>query len=243
MLYGETGSGKTTSILQSAPDPILYIATEPRSLQESINAAARSDVDLDVVNYEAWPELIEYVANRKNFDRYSTIVVDSYSHLMTVGLSVEIEDESFDARKEEDKTIKPITLQAKLTLEGYGGLASNMFRLTAALCRLSQFEGKIVIITALLVENPRYNRELAAAPSLKGKEFPANMPGFFDLIGKVETRKDGDGRIIYPPIVRFESPEGDFMAKFTGVRKPGAPGWGPLNLVKILKLNGKETQA
>ncbi|MBU0977382.1 MAG: hypothetical protein KKD18_03125, partial [Nanoarchaeota archaeon] len=67
-----------------------------------------------------------------------------------------------------------------------------------------------------------------------------NMPGFFDLIGKVETRKDENGNIVYPPLVKFESPDGDFMAKFTGVKKPGTLAWGPLNLTKILKFNGKE---
>ena len=35
LLYGATGVGKTTSILQTAQAPIMYIQTEPRSLKPS----------------------------------------------------------------------------------------------------------------------------------------------------------------------------------------------------------------
>jgi hypothetical protein len=31
LVYGNTGVGKTTSIFQSAPDPLLCVATEPRN--------------------------------------------------------------------------------------------------------------------------------------------------------------------------------------------------------------------
>lgn len=84
----------------------------------------------------------------------------------------------------------------KLSQEGFGSLSIWMFRLTAALGRLSQ-QGKVVIVTALLQEAPKWNRELAAASALKGREFPVNMSGFFDLIGLVEPRVDDDGNVIY----------------------------------------------
>ena len=92
--------------------------------------------------------------------------------------------------------------------------------------------GKCVIVTALLSENPRYNRELSAAPALRGREFPANVPGFFDLIGLVQIRTDGEGEIVYPPLVRFQSPDGSFLAKFTGT---GNRTEGPLNIQKIIE--------
>ena len=72
----------------------------------------------------------------------------------------------------------------------------------------------LVIVTALLAENPKWNRELAAAPALKGKEFPTNFPGFFDLIGLVQTRVNGEGDIVYPPAVHFKSEDDSFLAKF-----------------------------
>ena len=232
LLYGGTGVGKTCSSLQTAPDPVMYLQTEPRSLKPSLDAAGRTDLDIDVAVYEDWAGLIEFVANPRNFERHRTIVVDSYSHLMSVGLSTEIEDQAHEARTEKERAVKPLASQTKLSQEGYGALSSLMFRLTAALGKLSR-AGKIVIVTALLQESPKWNRELAAAPALKGREFPVNMPGFFDLIGLVEPRTDGDGKIVYPPRVRFQSPDDSFVAKWTGV---GNKTQGPLDISKILSL-------
>jgi hypothetical protein len=236
-IYGATGVGKTTSVIQSSPQPIMYIQTEPRSLKPSIDAANRPDLDIDVAVYEEWAGLMEFVASPKNFERHKTVVVDSYSHLMSIGLSSEIEDQAWEARDPREKELKPLVSQTKLSQEGYGGLASQMFRLTAALGKLSRM-GKIVIVTALLAENPKWNRELAAAPALKGREFPVNMPGFFDLIGLVEQRTDADGNIIYPPRVRFQSPDDSFVAKFTGV---GTKTQGPLDITKILSIGRSES--
>lgn len=238
LLYGPTGVGKTTTILQTAPEPIMYIQTEPRSLKPSLDATGRESIDVDVAVYEDFLGLMEFVAVPKNFERHRTVVVDSYSHLMSVGLSSEIEDQAFEARDPKEKLTKSLVMQTKMSLEGYGGLASHMFRLTAALGRLSR-AGKVVIVTALLAENPKWNRELAAAPALKGREFPVNMPGFFDLIGLVEPRTDAEGKIVYPPRVRFQSPDDSFVAKFTG---RGNVTSGPLNITKILSL-GKEKQS
>jgi hypothetical protein len=232
MLYGPTGVGKTVSILQSATDPVMYILTEPRSLKPSLDAAARPELDIDVAVYNDFPGLMEFVAAPSNFERHQTVVVDSYSSLMSIRLSTEIEDQHFEARSEKERQLKSLTSQVKLSQEGYGSLSSWMFRLTAALGRLSQ-AGKVVIVTALLAENPRWNRELAAAPALKGREFPINMPGFFDLIGMCEPRVDAEGKMQYPPRVRFQSPDDSFVAKWTGV---GSRTQGPLNISKILNL-------
>ena len=57
-LYGDTGAGKTTSVVQSAPDPICYIQTEPRSLKPSLDAANRPDLDIDVFGYENFYDLM-----------------------------------------------------------------------------------------------------------------------------------------------------------------------------------------
>ena len=230
LLYGPTGVGKTTSILQTSPEPILYIQTEPRSLKPSLDATGRENIDVDVAVYEDFLGLMEFVANPKNCERHRTVVVDSYSHLMSVGLSSEIEDQAFEARDPKEKLTKSLVMQTKMSLEGYGGLSSHMFRLTTALGKISRM-GKVVVVTALMAESPRWNRELAAAPALKGREFPINMPGFFDLIGLVEPRTDAEGKIVYPPRVRFQSPDDSFVAKFTGA---GTKTQGPLNINKII---------
>ena len=93
-LYGPTGVGKTTSILQSSPEPVLYIQTEPQSLKPSLDAANRPDLEINVAVYESWSGLMEFITNITNFEKYSTLVVDSYSHLMNIDLSSEITDES-----------------------------------------------------------------------------------------------------------------------------------------------------
>ena len=103
---------------------------------------------------------------------------------------------------------------------------------------MADLTGKVVIVTALLSESPKWDRELAAGPALKGREFPINMPGFFDMIGLVEPRTDDEGNIIYPPRVRFQSPDGSFVAKFTG---SGKQTQGPLNITKILNISERSS--
>jgi hypothetical protein len=232
MIYGDTGVGKTTSILQSAPDPLLYIATEPRNPKPSIDACGR-DIDMDVAQYTTWFDLMEFLQDPQNTERYTTVAIDSITYLMNVSLSGEIENEAFEAKTTEEKRRKPIVSQTKLSPEGYGGLSSQMFRLMKTIGRLSE-AGKIVIVTALLQQNPKWDHELAAAPALKGREFPTSMPGFFDLIGLVESRVDGNGKLIYPPMISFEVSDGAFLAKFTGT---GDKRTGPLDFIKMLKIN------
>jgi hypothetical protein len=83
---------------------------------------------------------------------------------------------------------------------------------------------------ALLEENPKFDRSLAAGPALGGKQFPKVLPGFCDFIGMIQDRIDVNGRNVYPPMAIFES-DGSFMSKWTGF--PG-PGKGPLDIQKIL---------
>lgn len=230
LLYGEAGVGKTVSILSGAPDPIAYIQAEPRSLAPSLEAANRPELDVEVMIAENFADLKESLSQPDIFARHKTIVTDSYSHLMNISLSAEIEDEAWDARTDEERSKKPLVSQSKMSMEGYGGLSSQMFRVTDLLCKYAT-QGKTVIVTARLQENPKWNRALSAAPALKGREFPTNMPGFFDLIGLVTPRVDEKGDIIYPPYVQFSSPDDSFIAKYTGA---GRRTEGPLNLEKIL---------
>jgi len=230
LLYGETGKGKTVTAIQTSPDPILYIQTEPRSLKPSLDAVNRPDLDMDITEYKLFPDLIEFLSKEKNTERYQTVILDSLTHLSNVELSSEIEDEAFEAKTKEEQSKKPLVNKTKLSLEGYGGLSSNLFRLTSLLGKISR-RGKIVIMICLQADNPKYDRELAGAPALKGREYPNSMPGFFDLIGKVEDRIGEDRNIIYPPLVRFSAPDGSFMAKFTGSSKTTS---GPLHIGKIL---------
>lgn len=231
LIYSETGGGKTVSTIQTSPQPTLLVQTEPRSLKPSIEAANRKDLDLDVAEYSTYNDLIEFLSKPKNTDKYNTIILDSLTFLSNIGLSGELTDEAFEARADKDKIAKQLTAKTKMSQEAYGALSANLFRLLALLGNISR-RGKVVICLCLLAENPKWNRDLAAAPALKGREFPNSMPGFFDLIGRLQTRIDDDDNIIYPPYVYFKSIDDSFMAKFTGA---GNKTEGLYNVSKIVK--------
>jgi hypothetical protein len=162
-------------------------------------------------------------------------VCDSLTHLMNIQLSGELEDEAFSARDEDEQLVKPLISAVKLSREGYGAISTQMIRLMKKLSILRKM-GKTVIVTALLAQDPRWDRALKAGPALKGNEFPAALPGFCDLIGMVKHSVK-DGKIIYPPSIWFESPDLSFLAKFTGPRPAGMEHvFGPLNFEAILKL-------
>ena len=225
LIYSETGVGKTTSILQSAPDPIAYIQTEPRSLRPSLDAAGREDLDIDIFIYEGFFDLMKSLSDLDKWDKYTTIAFDGYSHFMNIQLGQEIGEE-----KKDGKTDIKLS-EEKITLPDRGIINTSVFRATNLLGKLSQ-RGKVIIGTALLYENPKWDRSLAAAPALGGREVPANIPGFFDLIGLVEPRVDEEGNIVYPPLVRFASADDSFVCKFTGKGRTQ----GPLDFGKLLKL-------
>lgn len=218
LFYGETGVGKSTSILKTVPKGSLYISTEPRNPKISMKAAGRSTNDIRLYEYENWLDLIELVNDKQQMIEFANkcVVVDSLSYLMNVRLSNEIEDETFDAQDDEKKAIKTIISSSKLSQEGFGGLASQMARLIRALGDLTK-QGTDIILTALLTEHPKWDRELAAAPALKGREFPSNLPGSCDLIGYVRSWTK-EGKKQFPPIVYFESDGDEYLCKFTGVR-------------------------
>jgi hypothetical protein len=241
LLYGETGVGKTTSLLSTAPQGSLYIPTEPRNPRISMEAAKRPLDDIFVYRYTDWLSLMSFLLE-DDMKQYAdkAIILDSATHLMNVRLSNEIEDEVFDAKDDKEKEIKAIINSSKLSMEGYGGLSSQMSRLIKVLGDFTR-QGTDIIITALVTEHPKWDRELSAAPALKGKEFPMNLPGFCDLIGYVVPRIDPkDNKKKFPPIVQFEARNGEYMSKFTGVRPDVDIVRVPLDLNIILK-KGKKT--
>jgi hypothetical protein len=218
LLYGETGVGKTTSVLKTIPTGSLYISTEPRNPKISMKAANRKLDDVRVYEYNNWLELIGLVNDKQQMAEFANkcVVVDSLSYLMNVRLSNEIEDETFDAQDDERKAIKTIISSSKMSQEGFGGLASQMSRLTKALGDLTK-QGTDIILVALLAEHPKWDRDLSAAPALKGIAYPSNLPGSCDLIGYVRSWSK-DGRKQFPPLVYFEANDDEYLAKFTGVR-------------------------
>jgi hypothetical protein len=169
--------------------------------------------------------------------KFRTVALDSLSYLMNVRLSNAIEDEIY-AAMDEDKKKKEIISSTKLTQEGFGGLSSQMSRLVKVLGDLTK-EGIDVIMTALVQEYPKWDRDLSAGPALKGREFPNNLPGSCDLIGYVKPRIDSDGNKIFPPFVYFEAEDNEYLCKFTGIRPKMPLVFRPLEFDKILGANKK----
>lgn len=237
MIYSETGIGKSVSTLLTAPDPIAYIQTEPRSLKpiEELIQKYRPDLRYSAFKYDNADDLLKTLSEPKNFADYRTILFDGFSFLMYVSLAEEITGEAHEARtaniKPNEKIVKPLMSMTKMTVEGQGIRNQLMFRIAKLLMVLSSEHNKIVIVTALVQERPKYNRSLAAAPSLAAKEFPENMPGYFDYIGLLVPRVNKDDELVYPPYVKFASPDNSFIAKYTGV---GEQKEGVYNVSKIL---------
>lgn len=235
LLYGDSGVGKSVTSLQTCPMPILYIMTEPRNVKNFVVAADREGLEAEFAFYEDWEDTMEFMHSPSNFKPFKSVVIDSLSHLIAINLSDEILDESFNAMVGSDVKAakeKPLTMRAKMSQEGYGTLGTQMLRFTAAACQISQHD-KVVVCLARMDQNPRFNKMLAAAPTLEGQKYSKHMPGFFDFIGYVETRVDKDGNVVYPPLVSFES-DGSIMAKWTGRTPEGGVANRILHVEKIL---------
>jgi len=244
MIYGATEVGKTTTVIQTAACPIFWIATEPRNIGISIKAAKRDDLDIDYMEYQDFEDLIKFCSDADNFKRYKTVVCDGYTHLMNINLSLELTTERFDSLSDKEKDYKPLISKTKLSQEGYGGISGNMNRISQCFMRLAANNGKDIIVTCLEAQNPSWDKMKDYAPSLKGREFPEAMFGFFDLVGRVVTRRKG-GKVVYPPMVYFETPKRavdmgeSWSVKYTGDIEGKRSG--VLNLEKIaagLKIGG-----
>lgn len=239
MVYGSTGVGKTASSLQSVPRRTLYLQLEPRPVERACEGVIDDWDEIDIGHPEDFLDLFNYLKDNYNeiIEKYNSVVVDSFSFLMNVTLLGDIEAETGEAQVFEKKN-RPLVNMGRTDITGYGSLSSLMKRLCKILGRIAS-EGLIVVVTALQADNPKWNRELAAGPALAGKEFPRDMPGYFDLIGRAESRLDEEGNPVYPPKIYFRSDEEEsFLAKWSGppLEKPALL----LDWQKILAKGKKE---
>ena len=228
LIYGETGVGKSTSALLTMPQPIDAIFTEPRDPRKFL---LDQEIDVDFKFPESYEDLIAYLDGevKKETLNYKSTLFDSASYFMNVSLQQSIQDETYDA--EIFKRRRNLVDMTRVDEAGFGALSSLMKRVCKLLGMLSQ-RGILVVATALVMENPKFNRDLSAFPAFLGRDFPTNFPAYFDVIGLVEKRTDENGEIIYPPLIKFEG-EG-FLCKWTGI-KPVKKLVGPLDFKKIFK--------
>lgn len=239
LIYGDSGVGKSVSIIQTAPEPIIYIMAEGRDVTKMLAAANRPDVKIKFGFYSDFDDLMATAVSDTFFDGARTVVLDSFTHIMGISLSDEILDESFEAMDKKKQEEKSLTLRVKMSQEGYGTLAGQMLRLTNALTRLS-LKGITVICIARAESAPKFNRALAAAPALKGKEYLKYFAGFFDFFGYCEPRVV-EGQVVYPPYVSFQD-DGSFMSKWTGLMPEKGVYKKPLNITKILEVSHGQTK-
>ena len=218
MLYGETGSGKSTTCLGSLPEPILNIYTEDRDPYTSIEGLGR-EIDFDPIAPDKYDDFIKYLYDvlsdvKAGKCKYKSIMVDSLSYYMNIKLYGEMVDEAKDAGTFNIAS-RPLVNSVRADQPLYGGLAENMQRLIQPLKKIGQ-AGLIVVTLAYLDENPKWDRALSAAPSFIGKAWNTNYQQHYDVIGKLSNNIDKDGQIQYPPIITVRSNDDSFVAKWTG---------------------------
>jgi len=237
--YGDSGVGKTATPLQTMEDPITWIIAERGQVDLTIKAIQRPDIRLVTAHYEGWDDLLEYIYDIDNFTskKIKSVHFDSLTHIMGIHLADEILEENYGAMaRDKDGNTKDIekalTMRVKMSQEGFGTMSKQMVRLMLGFEQLT-IAGIDVHLTARTQDSPKWNRELACAPALAGREFGKDMKGFFDFIGLVERRQDDEGNIIYPPYVSCED-NGSYLSKWTGVRPAGGIIRVPFNVKKML---------
>jgi len=232
LIYGEPSVGKTLSTLLTLPRPILYYALDPRDVEKTVQGNMDDFTQIEIREPESFEELMTDLSEHEQeiSSSFKSIVLDPISYACNVMLLGAIEQETGEAAVFDVKKRRLVnTYRSDQT--GYGALASWMKRLMKVLGVYAK-GGMNVICISLLTDSPKWNKELAAAPAFAGKEFNRDYPAYFDLIGLVEQRTDTNGGILYPPLVRFRSEEGTFIAKWTG--KQDGKTSGPLDWSKIL---------
>jgi len=228
LIYGDTGVGKTTTTLLTAPEPVAYVMLEPRDL--SFVAGILKDRNIDIFEPEDFWDFIRAMEDYSTFKDYQAIVIDSMTYLCNVMLLTEIEKETAEAKVFDTSKRKLVNL-VRTDLSGYGAIGSWMNRITTFMGNYVK-QGKYVVGIALATDNPKWNVELACAPNFIGEKFNKSYPAWFDCIGLVRPRVK-DGKVVYPPAVYFES-DGTFVAKWTGPNLDKKAF--PYDLSKIIKV-------
>jgi hypothetical protein len=234
--YGASGVGKTASLLSTCEDPIVYLNSEDRSLKTTLAAINRPNLRLKTGEYLNFNDYLNGLADVGQFTGARTIINDSLTHLMNIHIQTELLDETYEAMEKEKKKdiTKELVSKSKMSLESYGAMAVMMKRIMSLLQNLTQ-HGFDVHCTARVDSMPKWDRSLAAAPSLAGKEFARDFVGFFDFIGLVTDNVDVDGKVKYPPLVSCQT-DGSYLAKWTGIIPPGGVIRKPFHVAKMMQV-------
>ena len=196
LIYGETNSGKSTSIMRTAPGSILYISVEGDAWKSvDVVEAFGEKVEVEICMPDGHEDLmdslnkmvVQAIAGKFPHD---TVVFDSGTFWMNVKLGIRVEDDRNVGRTGVDEG-KLSAMSASDWTE-VNTVNSQMSRLTDLLKTLS-LHGVMVVMTAQLQENPKWNRELEAGPCFNYKEYNKALKGYFDYIGFNFSKSSGSG--------------------------------------------------
>jgi hypothetical protein len=244
LVYGETNSGKTTSIVRTAPGPVLFITVEGDALKSvAVCKKHGEDPEIKVVAPDSQEDLMDYllklagaIQDGKKF-KYRTIVFDSGTHWMNCKLGIRVEDDRNADR--EGKDAGKLSAQTKTDWTEVNTVNSQMSRLTDLLQEIAKM-GIMVIMTAQVQYDPKWNSELEAAPCFNYKDYNKALKGYFDYIGYTIKRVDEAGLTVYPPLLSFSDQQG-YLVKWRGVQPRSLKG--PFNLNKIFSWYAKRKEA
>jgi len=192
--YGPTASGKTTSVLASAPEPINYLAGEFRDIQPALDAIEQTE-GRQVVLYDA-PKYFddprnmrEYLVGELSKDElgYNSLIFDGSSQFMNGSVGELLETEYYDTR-EQDKIKRKLAEETARDPKIYGSLASEMIRIFNLLSKFSGQKGIMVVVIALSKSIQSTKKVL----EMTGVSKKLDNPKFWDImrIMNVENASD-----------------------------------------------------
>ena len=220
LIYGDTNSGKTTSSILTAPQPITCIRVEADAWK-SVDVADKlgKKIDINILIPADHEDLMESL-NQMIIDARAgkfpskTLLFDSGTFWMNVKLAIRVEDDRNVGRTGDDEG--KLSAMSKTDWTEVNTANSQMSRLTDLLKILSGC-GVMVIMTAQLQENPKWNSDLEAGPCFNYKDYNKVLKGYFDYIGFTIPNLDDDGDVVYPPNLSFSGEQG-YMVKWRGVQ-------------------------
>jgi len=225
LVYGETNSGKTTSIIRTAPQPIYCISAEGDALKAVAVCNDKGEtIDIKTVMPESHEDVMDTLNRmllkirqcRKDGSvfKYRTVLFDSLTHWMNCKLAIRVEDDRNADRKGLD--VGKLSAMTKTDWTEVSTINSQMARLTDLLKAIAN-EGVMVIGTAQMQYDPKWNNELEAAPCFDYKGYNKALKGYFDYIGYVMPRLDENGKEQWPPKLSFSGSQG-YLVKWRGVQ-------------------------
>lgn len=225
LMYGDPGVGKTYGA-GSAPDPQLWVITEPRDPKNVLQELMKQGKQMTFIEQEGRniDEILDYLNSQSELCGavkrgeaapeefpYKTVILDSASfahsqHKLFLEDTVE-EDKRVEAMAEKNVQKRALLMpqpheRSNIEWGGWGAMGSEMTRLTDIINSFSKQHGLNVILTAWVGDNPKKGDEIKGHPMFLGRIYGAVMAGYFDLIVRLfPNPKTNKG---YPPVMCFQ---------------------------------------